>query len=124
MCQYLVVRRPTAWRMESRGRLARARSRCPACWSRGRTLRRLCYKTSLHTLRLSMTQSSISAVHPYLNTHLTKLYFEITLGQFYNSTINIFGLVKLRVLDNIFVSKGLGYHCWVGAFTRYIFSIT
>ena len=51
-------------------------------------------------------------MHPYLNTHLTKLYFEIALGQFYNSTINIFGFVKLRVLDNLFVSKGLEYHCW------------
>ena len=29
-----------------------------------------------------------------------------------NDPINIFGLVKLRVLDNLFVSKGLEYHCW------------
>ena len=53
--------------------------------------------------------------------NLTKLYFEITLGQVYNSTTNIFGLVKVRVLDNLFVSKGLAAY---SLDISYIFSMT
>ena len=51
----------------------------------------------------------------------TAPYFEIAWGQFYISTINIFGLVKLRVLDNLFVSKGLAAY---SLDISYIFSMT